>query len=104
MGVGAHGPCQEGSGQTLSIMWPYQVSDEISIHWIDETAKDLPFVRESLAMCTARKGFRKAWWPAHKGRVVAIAEIGEHVRSVPRRFNRRVWSTDMLAKPDERSR
>jgi hypothetical protein len=67
------------------------VESEIGIHWLEDGAK-YPYLRESGALCSAKRGWRKAW--ATYRHVVAVAELDDSVRTVQRRVYRRMWYFD----------
>lgn len=67
-------------------MTPYP-SDEESILWLED-ASSMPYIREAMLICTAKRGFSKSW---SGDRVVAIAQLRSDVRGVNRRFARRAW-------------
>lgn len=67
------------------------VENEIGIHWLEDKAK-YPYLSESSARCSAKRGWRKA--RAGSRHVVAVAELADSVRTVQRRVYRRMWCFD----------
>lgn len=62
---------------------------EIGIIWLDESAKDRPFLREEMVLAATRAG--RIGKDKLRPEVVAYSQLGPQARGLNRRFERRSW-------------